>query len=125
MTLAQQHCWELKDGKLVPVDDPIEGSDSVDTNIRITGYWAEISCVPDDLAIGAEVVLYQHTSPESGKPRFYLDIMGQNAGIGAIVAKDFGQLVETLNHLAGLFSLIRMDQAANATALTVDALKKR
>lgn len=39
--------------------------------------------------------------------------MGNRTGIASLIARNFGQLAETLNALDGLLSLIRMDQASS------------
>lgn len=124
MELNTQHCWELRNGQLHPVDDPTDGDGNVDENIAAAGYISEITSKFGNLFSGADVTLYKNASDSNGKPLFYLDLMGDKTGIAALVASDFKQLVETLNHLGGLLTLIRMDQSF-AIECSTQALMER
>jgi hypothetical protein len=124
-----QHCWELKGSQLVAVDDPCTGDGNLDGNldalIAAAGYCTEVSSTSLGDVAGAEVTLYKNVSNTPGKPLFYLDVMGMSTGIGALVAHDFRQLVETLNYLSGLLKLLAMGQASGEGELTRYALQNR
>lgn len=112
MKLHEQHCWELKGGQLVPVEDPAGGDGGVDENISAAGYSREIDSKYDDSHSGAEVTIYKNTSSTNQNPLFYIDIMGDKTGLSALIARDFKQLAETLNYLSGFLNVIRLDQSA-------------
>lgn len=63
--------------------------------------------------IGADVGLYQRDS----KPCYYIDLMGADVGIAALVADDFPALIATLKEIHPLLTLIRLDQANNLHTL--------
>jgi len=72
MEFHDQHCWEYKDGKLVPAQDPAAGDGGVDEQIFAAGYLREITSVIDDSHCGADVTVYKNTNPTNGNPFFTL-----------------------------------------------------
>ncbi|WP_310615350.1 hypothetical protein [Limnohabitans sp.] len=117
MKTNEQYCWELVNGKLVSVKDPIP-TDTSDTDsdfyalLATAGYLSEISSEIERTPSNAAIVIYKNDKPENGNPLFYIDVLGYRTGIASLIARDFAQLAETLNSLAGLLSLIQMDQAS-------------
>lgn len=122
MANEYQNCWEFRDGRLFPVNDPIEGSGDVDKDIYSSGYRPEVTSKIGEGSSSAEVSLYKNHDPKNGKPLFYLEFMGAFEGIGALIANDFGQLASTLNHLNGVLVLFKLDQSAVIGDLTITAL---
>jgi hypothetical protein len=115
LELNEQYCWELVSGKLVSARDPISTDDGdFEALLASAGYLSEVSSALDRTHSNAEVVIYKNAEPNNGNPLFYIDVMGNHTGIASLIARNFGQLAETLNALAGLLSLIRMDQASSA-----------
>ncbi len=111
----EQYCWELVNGKLEPAKDPIPtDSGDFDAILASAGYLSEISSALDRTHSNAEVVIYKNANPDNGNPLFYIDVMGYRTGIASLIARDFAQLAETLNSLAGLLRLIQLDQASAA-----------
>ena len=68
--------------------------------------------LPAASRVGAEIRLYQ--TELADKPRFYIDLIGQNTTIATLVANDFPHLVETMRQLHPLITLIGLDQSASA-----------
>ncbi len=92
MELHEHHCWELKNGQLVPVEDPAGGDGDVDENLSAAGYSREIDSKHEDSHSGADITtIYKNTSSTNQNPLFYIDIMGDNSGLSALIARDFKQ----------------------------------
>ena len=122
MNTEYQNCWEFREGRLFSISDPIEGGGDLERDIYACGYRQEASSRIGKESTGADVVLYKNHEPKNGKPLFYIEVMGAFEGIGALVANDFAQLASTMNHLAGLLILFKMDQASAISDLTIMAL---
>lgn len=78
-------------------------------SIRKAGYAPEISSKLED-GFGADITIY--ATNDAGKPRFFIDVMGQNTGIATLVAKDFPHLARTLKEIQPLISMVGLDQYA-------------
>lgn len=106
--------WSVSTQAFVEVDDPTYDPDvsSVDESIHKAGYFAQFSSEDEGNDAGAGVMLY--STEEKDKPRFYVDIMGQTAGIATLVARDFPALVETLRQIHPLLTLAGLDQFSAA-----------
>ena len=105
--------WDPAERALVEVDDPtyhLDASD-VQTAIHDAGYVPELSSEGENDA-GAMVVVYKTECTD--KPRYFIDISGQNSGLASLVARDFPSLVETLRHIHPLLTLIGLDQFSSA-----------
>lgn len=107
--------WDTQSKMFCEVDDPVYDPEVGDFReaIYLAGYSPEITS-EDDQAHGATITVYQGSKED--KPRFYIDLMGQNSGIATLVAKDFIALAETLHQIQGLLSLFAIDQFASARA---------
>ena len=101
--------YKLVDGAFVEVEDPtdVHADGDVDAAIAKAGYLAEISTRLENV-VGADAVVYARDAA----PRYYIDLMGQNHGIAAVVADDFPALVKTLKELHPLLTLIAADQSS-------------
>lgn len=105
--------WDSTQKNFKEVPDPTYDADECDVAacIRKAGYSAEISSDAEDF-VGATISIY--ATDRDDKPRFYIDVMGQNTGIATFVAKDFLTLLATLKELQPLLTLIGLDQFAVA-----------
>lgn len=103
--------WNVADNRFRQVDDPTYDPDVSDVNeaIRNAGYIREFSSQGDD-GFGASINVYGAT--QSGKPAFYIDLMGENSGVATFVAADFLSLLTTLQQIQPFLTLIRLDQVA-------------
>lgn len=98
--------WSASKQAFVEVDDPTynDAISDVSEAISKAGYDVEMVSGED----GATVTVYM-TEDES-KPRFYIDIMGQNRGIATLVARDFIALAETMKQIHPLLTVVGLDQ---------------
>lgn len=105
--------WDSTQQIFKEVPDPTSDIDANDVaeSIRKAGYSVEISSDAEHV-IGAMVSIY--VTDREDKPRFYIDVVGQNTGIATFVAKDFLALLATLKELQPLLTLIGLDQFAMA-----------
>lgn len=98
--------WDMAQQAFRTVDDPTYDPtvDDLSEAIAKAGYSQEVVSGED----GAIVSIYM--TEDKSKPQFYIDIAGQNSGIASLVARDFIALVETLNRIHSLLTLIGLDQ---------------
>lgn len=103
--------WSVADNRFRQVDDPTydSGVSDVAEAIRNAGYMREFSSQEDE-GFGASINVYSTT--QSGKPAFYIDLMGENSAIATFVAADFLGLLTTLQQIQPFLTLIRLDQVA-------------
>jgi len=103
--------WDLTQQAFKEVPDPTADAETSDVKEAISksGYVLEISGDIDD-GVSSSVQIYATEKPD--KPRFYIDVMGQNTGIATFVASDVISLLETLKQLHPLLTLIGIDQFA-------------
>lgn len=116
------YCWILEGGKLIEAVCPYEEDGDLYKSLAKAGYISEITSQLEDTFGRAEVTLFQNENPANGNPLFYIDVWGSSHGLGAMVAHDFGQLVETMNHLSGLLSLIKLSQSVQISELICEQL---
>lgn len=109
------NCYELLNDVFVETPDPL-GESSADINEALAecGYRIQVGNLATE-NYGAGVALY--VCDNDRFPRYYIDLMGQEQAIGAMIARDFPQLVVTFTKLQGLLSLFRLDQTAVLHAL--------
>lgn len=107
----KSYSWDGQ--QFTEVDDPTYNTEEGDVSesIRKAGYRPEISSKLED-RLGADITIY--ATDELDKPRFYIDLMGQNTGIATLIANDFLHLVKTLKEIQPLISLMGLDQHAAA-----------
>lgn len=105
--------WDAAKRVFVEVDDPTYHPDisTVSESVAKANYFAEFSS-DEENGQGATITVY--ATQDKDKPRFYIDIMGQNTGIASLVARDFPSLVETLHQIHPLLTLTRLDQFSTA-----------
>lgn len=105
--------WDTSKKMFVEVDDPTYNPEiaSVSESMAAANYFVEFSSEEED-RVGATVTVY--ATQDKDKPRFYIDIMGQNTGIATLVARDFPSLVETLHQIHPLLTLAGLDQFSTA-----------
>jgi len=103
--------WKVRSNCFIEVDDPAVNNDEIDVDERIimAGYTKEIS---SNLEGGMNATISIYATNKEDKPRFYIDVMGQNNGIATFVAQDFLMLLETLKQIQPLISLLGLDQMA-------------
>lgn len=112
---CSMNCYELLNDVFVETPDPL-GESSADINEALAecGYRIQVGNLATE-NYGAGVALY--VCDNDRFPRYYIDLMGQEQAIGAMIARDFPQLVVTFTKLQGLLSLFRLDQTAVLHAL--------
>lgn len=105
--------WDRSKKEFVEVDDPTYDPDISDVRESVSkaNYFAEFSSKEED-TVGATITVY--ATEDKSKPRFYIDIAGQNTGIASLVARDFPSLVETLHQIHPLLTLTGLDQFSTA-----------
>lgn len=105
--------WDVSKKMFVEVDDPAYNPEisGVIESMVAANYFAEFSSEEED-GDGATITVY--ATEDKNKPRFYIDIMGQNTGIATLVARDFPSLVETLHQIHPLLTLAGLDQFSTA-----------
>ncbi|HEX7649931.1 MAG TPA: hypothetical protein VF450_21220 [Noviherbaspirillum sp.] len=105
--------WDLAKKMFVEVDNPTYDpkADGVSEAITNAGYFVEFAS-GDESDVGGHVTIYGTQDPS--KPRFYIDIMGQNTGIATLVARDFIALVETLHRIHPLLTFAGLEQVYTA-----------
>lgn len=106
--------WSTSTQAFVEVDDPTYDPDvsDVDESICKAGYFMQFSSEDEGNGAGAGIKLY--SAEEENKPRFYIDIMGQTAGIATLIARDFPALVETLRQIHPFLTFAGLDQFSTA-----------
>lgn len=98
--------WNTAQQAFVTVDDPTYDPAIKDLSEALAkaGYSQEVVSGED----GAIISIYM--TDDKSKPQFYIDIAGQTQGIASLVARDFIALVETLNRIHSLLTVIGLDQ---------------
>lgn len=104
------NCYELLDDVFVETPDPLGESDmDIDETLARCGYRFQVGNLAAE-NYQAGIALY--VCENDRFPRFYIDLMGKEQAIGAMIARDFPQLVMTFTKLQGLLGLFRLDQTA-------------
>jgi hypothetical protein len=113
-------CFKLIDGVLRSVAEPVEFKDGedFDESIRRAGYVEQISTEVGQIST-SEVRLFVNS--ESGA--YLLDIWGSTQQMAFVVADNFPHLVQTLQALGPLVSLIGLEQHAQLQIEAMTAAK--
>jgi len=109
-------CYKLVNGKFEPVDPPYgDASDPVKA-LFDAGYRKELTSGLEE-GVGGEVTLWVNTKPDSGKPRFFLDVWGSEHGLAEFVADDLPGLLAVMKEAAPLIALAGLEQRSTIHVL--------
>lgn len=107
-------CFELVNGAIYPVPDPVIGESSdIDGAIRAAGYKKQLSSVTD-AHVGAEINVY--STERADMPMYYIELYGAEHSLAYLIAADFPQLLVTLKELHPLIAMMGLEQQATIQA---------